>query len=248
MMDKISFVIPCYHSELTIDAVIQEISAVMKPLNYQYEIVLIDDGSPDRTRDAIAALCHAEKHIKGIVLARNFGQHNAVMAGYSRASGNCIITLDADGQSPVDAVPELINMLIEKGFDVVYGVCKQAKSGLLRRLGSRLNGMMLHKLYGRPKDMRVISFCIMTRSVMMEMLKYKGPKPYLAGLRHRAAKNIGYLRVEHRRREVGKSGYTAKKLIDLWISGLRLGLGGKAAWQGVPDKPQYVIEEIINDT
>ena len=245
-MEKISFVIPCYRSEPTIGTVTKEIIDIMKPLQYRYEIVLVNDGSPDNVWNVITALCAEHQNIKGINLTRNFGQPNAVMAGYSEAGGDYIITLDDDGQSPADTAPEMVSKLKENDYDVVYGVCEQAEFGAFRQLGSKLNGIMAHQLFCRPKGVRIISFSIMKRQTAQEIIKYKQPNPYMAGLVHRAAKNIGYLPVKHRGRIEGTSGYTLKKLARLWMNGLLFGLGGKNTGKQVKGTPQYIIREILN--
>ena len=220
-MEKISFVIPCYRSERTIADVVNEIEAVMGKLSdFDYEIILVNDSSPENVWNSISELCAANHRIIGVNLAKNFGQPSAVMAGFSKVSGDYIITLDDDGQSPVDAT-EAINYKIKtENYDVVYGVCKKAKFGVIRRLGSKINALMANYAFDRPADRRIISFCIYKRFVVEEMKKYHNSYTYLSGLTYRTTKNIGYLDVVHRNRAEGTSGYSFKKLIKLWVNGL----------------------------
>ena len=100
-MEKLSFVIPCYGSETTIEIVVNEIRETLKQRpEYDYEIILVNDCSPDRVWPRIRALALADSHITGIDLAKNFGQHAALMAGYRHCTGDLIISLDDDGQTP----------------------------------------------------------------------------------------------------------------------------------------------------
>ena len=220
-MEKISFVIPCYRSERTIADVVNEIEAVMGKLSeFDYEIILVNDSSPDNVWNSISELCAANHRIIGVNLAKNFGQPSAVMAGFSKVSGDYIITLDDDGQSPVDATEAIIYKIKTENYDVVYGVCKKANFGVIRRLGSKINALMANYAFDRPADRRIISFCIYKRFVVEEMKKYHNSYTYLSGLTYRTTKNIGYLDVVHRNRAEGTSGYSFKKLIKLWVNGL----------------------------
>ena len=113
----ISFVIPCYRSSQTIGKVVQEIKTTMT--DSEYEVILVNDCSPDNTYDVICELAHADNHVKGINLAKNFGQHAAIMAGLSYASGDVVVCMDDDGQTPACEVGKLL-AAIDSGSDVVY--------------------------------------------------------------------------------------------------------------------------------
>lgn len=219
-METISFVIPCYRSEKTLDTVVSEIIdqfTIQK--EYDYEIILVNDYSPDNVWGSIQQLCRNDKRIKGVSLSKNFGQASAVMAGYSMATGDYIITCDDDGQSPIDATFKILEYLKEADYDVVYGICHEAKFGLFRRLGSALNSIMAKMMFQRPRDVRIVSFSIAKKYIINEVCKYTHAFPYMSGLIHRTTKNIGYFPVVHRERALGSSGYTLKKLISVWING-----------------------------
>jgi glycosyltransferase involved in cell wall biosynthesis len=218
-MEKISFVIPCYRSEKTIEKVVDEIISTMNlEKNYDYEIILVNDYSPDGVWDVINKLCSNIK-IKGICLAKNFGQASAVMAGYSQVTGDYIITMDDDGQSPVDATFEILNKLKNENFDVVFGISTEVQFNTFRRFGSKVNGMMAKAMFDRPADKRIVNFSISRRFVIEEMKKYHNPYTYISGLVYRSTANIGYLPVIHRARISGKSGYSFKKLLSVWLNG-----------------------------
>lgn len=218
-MEKISFVIPCYRSENTIEKVVGEIQNIMQEMTgYLYEIILVNDCSPDNVWNKIKELCR-DNRIKGICLAKNFGQASAVMAGYSKVTGDYVIVIDDDGQSPLDSTKTAIELLKEKDYDVVYGTCEEAKFNVFRRIGSKVNSWMARVMFDRPTDKRVVSFCVLKRFVIEEMKRYHHAYPYISGLVYRTTKNIGYLTVKHRKRMQGKSGYSFKKLIGVWLNG-----------------------------
>lgn len=218
---KISFVIPCYRSEKTIEGVVAEIKSVVgqRP-EVDYEIIMVSDHSPDDVYSVIEKMCAADPlHLRGILLARNFGQQAALMAGFSRSTGDIVFSLDDDGQAPVDAIYRLVDKIDKEGFDVVYGSYPVKKHSLFRNFGSLVNHYMAVCLVGKPKDLRISSFYAVKRFVLDEMLRYHGPYPYPGGLIYRVTKNIASVEVNHRARKVGTSGYTFRKLFALWMNG-----------------------------
>ena len=216
---KISFAIPCYGSEHTIESVVAELRRTMRNLpEYDYEIVMVSDASPDDVFQIIRRLCETDpEHCKGAELARNFGQHAALMAAYRMATGDFILSLDDDGQTPLDAVPQMIGAL--SGADVVFGAYDRKMHNVFRNLGSRINDRMAEFLLGKPEKLRVTSFFAMRRFVADEISKYDNSYPYLLGLLLRTTKNIVNVPVAHRERTAGTSGYTFCKLLRLWING-----------------------------
>lgn len=219
---KISFVIPCYRSERTIGDVVAEIRGVMgKRPGAEYEIVLVSDHSPDGVYGVIGRLAEEDPaHVRGAELARNFGQHAALMAGYAMTDGDFVFSMDDDGQAPLESVFELVDKLETGPFDVVYGDYPVKKHNVFRNLGSRLNGWMFRWLVGAfPNGVKGSSFYVARRFVIDEMLRYQGPYPYLGGLVYRTTCRIGSVEVAHRERTVGTSGYTFGKLLGLWLNG-----------------------------
>lgn len=218
-MKLISFVIPCYRSAATLPGVIQEIKDTMKKIEkYQYEIVLVNDCSPDDTFETIATLCKENDNITGINLAKNFGQHSALMAGFHYVKGDIIVCLDDDGQTPADEVGKLLAG-IENGADVVYAKYKQKHHSSFRNFGSRVNELMTRIMLGKPKELSVSSYFAARKFVITEMLRYEYAFPYVIGLVLRTTKNIMNVEVNHRDRESGTSGYTLGKLLALWFNG-----------------------------
>jgi glycosyltransferase involved in cell wall biosynthesis len=218
-INMISFVIPCYRSEQTIEAVISEVDNSMKELGrYQHEIILVNDASPDNTFSVIRKLCEENSHIIGINLAKNFGQHAALMAGFHYAKGDVVVCLDDDGQTPADEVGKLIAEL-EAGFDVVYARYTTKKHSAFRNMGSKVNELMTRVMLKKPKELYISSYFAVRRFVLEDMLKYQNSYPYVIGLVLRATKSITNVDVKHREREIGTSGYTLKKLLGLWFNG-----------------------------
>lgn len=218
-MKKVSFVIPCYRSEKTLEHVVEEIRDKMKSLaEYSYEIILVNDCSPDGTLAVIRRLCEADDRIKGISFSRNFGQHSALMAGLRQSTGDYAVCLDDDGQTPANEVDKLLSKL-EEGFDAVYAQYKHKHHSTFRNLGSKVNELMTRMMLDKPRELYVSSYFAVRRFVVGDMIRYENSYPYVIGLVLRATKNITNVTVQHRDREEGSSGYTLRKLLDLWFNG-----------------------------
>ncbi|MEG0451920.1 MAG: glycosyltransferase family 2 protein [Coprobacillus sp.] len=217
-MKKISFVIPCYGSENTIESVVNSIFKTMDEAKLTYEIILVNDSSPDHVWDKITEITEQHQGIKAISFSKNFGQHSALMAGYRVAEGDYIVTIDDDGQTPVSEVFTMINK-IEEGYDVVYAYYQERKDSSFRKLGSKINNVMSEKLVGKPRNVQFTSYFVMRKFVCEELIKYENPYPYIWGLVARTTSNIANVKINHQEREDGKSGYTLKKLFSLWMNG-----------------------------
>ena len=217
-MSKVSFVIPCYRSSKTIGGVVNEIESTMAQLAYEYEIILVNDSSPDDTFVVISALAEADGHITAVDLAKNFGQHAALMCGIRHSSGDILVCLDDDGQTPADEVGKLLEK-IEAGYDVVYASYDHKQHSGFRNFGSRVNAWMTEIMLGKPKELSLTSYFAAKRFIADEMLRYENCFPYVMGLVLRSTKNICNVPVNHRSREQGQSGYTLVKLLSLWMNG-----------------------------
>ena len=216
---KISFVIPCYNSERTIENVVNEIKQTIKSENKdEYEIVLVNDYSKDNVWEKIKQIAKEDTNIKGVNFAKNFGQHSALMAGYKYTTGDIIVSVDDDGQIPVNEVYSLINK-IKEGYDAVYASYPDKKHNFARNIGTKLNNFMCEKLLNKPKNLMITSFFACKKFIINEIIKYDNPYTYVPGLVLRTTNNIASVPVQHRAREIGKSGYTFKKLLSLWVNG-----------------------------
>lgn len=218
-MRKISFVIPCYNSEKTIESVIAEIENTVETRGSDaYEIVLVNDCSKDNVWEKIKSIARQNTHVKGICFSKNFGQHSALMAGYRKATGDIVVSLDDDGQTPADEVYSLIDKL-EEGYDVVYASYEHKKHSVARNMGTRLNNYMCEVLLGKPKNLMITSFFAAKKYVIDEIIRYENSYTYVPGLVLRTTRNISSVPVCHREREIGSSGYSFVKLVALWVNG-----------------------------
>lgn len=219
-MKKVSFVIPCYRSALTIGKVVEEVERSMEKLSdrYSYELILVNDFPEDDTFEVIRELAKGDERITGINLARNFGQHAALMAGFHYCDGDITVCLDDDGQTPADEVEKLLNKL-EEGYDVVYAKYTHKQHSVFRNFGSRVNELMTRFMLGKPKELYISSYFAARKFVIKEMTRYRNCYPYVMGLVLRTTKNITNVEVNHREREIGTSGYTLGKLFGLWFNG-----------------------------
>ncbi|MDD7402350.1 MAG: glycosyltransferase family 2 protein [Butyribacter sp.] len=219
-MKKVSIVIGLYNSEKTIGAVLKEIDeAFVESGKYKYEVVLVDDYSPDGVYDVVKKIAQQDKRIKVLHLSKNAGQTNAVIEGYHYADGDYIVEMDDDLQMPAREIIHMLTVLEEGDYDVVFAKYQQQKESAFRRLGSKFNNKMAEWMIGKPKEIRVNSFFIMRKFVKDEFLKYSNHYPYLYGIIFSITKNVANVDVEHRERTNGKSNYTFKKLFGLWLNG-----------------------------
>ncbi len=215
----ISFVIPCYRSEQTIGSVVAEINTVMtEVVKKTYEIILVNDSSPDNTFETIRSLADNSDNIIGINLAKNFGQHAALMAGMRASRGDIVVCLDDDGQTPANEVYKLLDKL-DEGYDVCYASYGHKQHNGFRNFGSKVNELMTRIMLGKPKELYISSYFAAKRFIVDDMLRYEQPYAYVIGLVLRATRNIANVPVDHRAREIGNSGYTLKKLLGLWFNG-----------------------------
>lgn len=218
-MIKVSFVIPCYCSEQTLPHVVAEIEEKMCTMKeYEYNIILVNDCSPDNTMGVIRGLCAGNPKIRGIGFAQNFGQHSALMAGLRCSDGEYVVCLDDDGQTPADEVDKLLGKL-EEGYDAVYAQYDHKQHSAFRNLGSKMNERMTRMMLGKPSELYISSYFAVKRFVVEDMIRYENSYPYVIGLVLRATKHIANVPVNHRERESGASGYNLKKLVALWFNG-----------------------------
>ena len=213
----LSLVIPCYDSEATIGPLVAELAKL--PIEGGHEVVLVNDGSRDRTAEVCRELVRtASLPVTFVDLARNFGEHNAVMAGLRVARGSFIITMDDDGQNPPSEIEKLYACARASGQDVVYTYYPEKRHEPWRNLGSRFANRLADVLLDKPRGLYLSSFRCMTGFIAEQICGYEGPYPYVDGLILQVTQSIGRMEVAHEERHVGKSGYTIRKLVQLWLS------------------------------
>jgi glycosyltransferase involved in cell wall biosynthesis len=214
---QLSIVVPVFNSAATIPLLMSELNAICAQANG--EIVLVNDGSRDATervaRDAMRGCTVA---VTLISLSRNFGEHNAVIAGLRSARGDYVVTMDDDLQNPPSEVIKLIAAARQEQRDVVYSAYLRKEHSWWRNLGSAVTNAIANYVVDKPKGLYLSSFRCMSRFVAQEIAKSRNPYPYIDGLIFQVTQNVGVVQVEHVPREQGASGYTLRKLIRLWIS------------------------------
>ena len=214
----ISIVIPVYNSEKTIKKVVKKTIETLQT-KIDYEIILINDGSVDNSYKKCIELTEESRHISFVNLSKNFGQHNAIMAGLHFIKGDYILLMDDDLQTSPEEAWKLINK-IEEGYDVVYANYKDRQCSKFRQFGSNLRDYMANAIFKKPKDIRITSYFIIKRYIADEIIKYTGPFSFLSGLILRVTGNVGSVYVSHYGRKHGKTNYTFKKLMRHWVIGL----------------------------
>lgn len=214
----VSIVIPCYNSEQTIGKVVElAIEEFEKLKDYECEFVLVNDYSRDNTWKSIHALTEKYPNVKGINLAKNFGQHNAIMAGMNYAQGELILGMDDDMQNHPSQIPQFLDKM-EEGYDIVFGVFKQRKFSWFKNLTGAVSRFLLWHLLDRPKDIQMSSFWCCGKYVRDEVVKYDGYNTFLQVLFFRTTHNIANIEIEHFEREVGTSNYNFKRGLKLFMS------------------------------
>lgn len=217
---KLSFVIPCYRSEFMVMNAVKEIQEkVAERKEFDYEIIMVNDQSPDNVWTVIKKAAEEDSSITAIDLAKNVGKHAALMAGYSVCTGDIIISIDDDSQCPLNFLWDLLRPILVDDFDISIAKYSRKKQSRIKNFGSTVNDYMLRKLLGKPKELQISNFFAVKRYICDEMLKYKNPYPYVIGLYLRSTSRIANVPMEERSRESGTSGYTFRKSLALWLDG-----------------------------
>ena len=215
---RISIIIPVFNSERSIGALVARLVNELGS-RFALEIILVNDQSVDQSDKACIALFEQYQGIvKYYPLAKNVGEHNAVMAGLNQMSGDYAVIMDDDFQNPVSEVLKLILYAIDNEFDVVYTWYEKKEHSRWRNLGSRFNNRIANIMLNKPRDLYLSSFKLLNRYLVQEIIHYDLPFPYIDGLILRTTSNIGKIQVMHHQREDGRSNYTLKKLIRLWMN------------------------------
>ena len=206
---KYSVVIPCYRSGDWLDQLVERVEKVMDALGERYEILLINDASPDMTWERIVELAEIHEALRGIDLMFNTGQFRTIICGLQNAQGEFVILLDDDFQNPPEEIPKLVaKMRDEPYLDCVMGEYSQKKHSLVRNLGSDLYRFVVAKLYGMPTSIKLTSFVIMKRQLAKAMCMHETVSPVIGALIYRTTSRIANTPVEHKSRVAGESGYS----------------------------------------
>lgn len=217
MINKLSFVIPCYRSEGLVGTVIEQIRENVDG-RCEYEIIAVNDCSPDNVLQELLEYASKDSNITVIDLAKNMGKHAAVMAGYSKVTGDIIVNLDDDGQCPLNRLWDLLKPL-EEGYDITIAKYTYKKQSFVKNLGSSVNALMARTMIGKPKDLMLSNFSALKRFICEEIKRYHNPYPYLDGLFLRSTGRIKNVEMDENERISGSTGFTLAKSLSLWMNG-----------------------------
>lgn len=208
---EISVVIPVYRSAHTLPELSLRIKRVLQSLGQAYEIIFVNDGSPDESWEMIETISRQNSCVSGINLMRNYGQHAALAAGIRTARGAVIITMDDDLQTPPEEIPKLVSKLAE-GFDLVYGVRSRETHSWLRNRCSRVGKSLLARILGVRVATSISSYRAFCQSLKEPVVRHQGPVVFLDALLCWGTTRVGSTKVDHQKRAAGESGYDWKKL------------------------------------
>jgi glycosyltransferase involved in cell wall biosynthesis len=213
----LSIVVPVYNGAATIVALVDALAGLS--IEGGHEIILVNDGSPDNSAEICRQLTQrTDVPVTFCDLARNFGEHNAVMAGLAQARGDYVINMDDDLQNPPEEVARLHAYARDQRLDVVYTYYDKKEHAGWRNLGSWLANRSADMLLDKPRGLYLSSFRCMSAFLVREITRHTGPYPYVDGLIMQVTQRIGSLKVKHLPRAVGRSNYTMRKLVRLWLS------------------------------
>ncbi len=214
----ISVVIPVFNEEQVIPELLSRISTALAA-GREYELILVDDGSQDKTSELLKEAAGRDRRIKVIKLARNFGHQIALSAGLAHAAGDVVMIMDGDLQDP----PELIDQFIDKwreGYQVVYGIRKTRQENILKRAAYKIFYRILHSLASINIPLDAGDCCLMDRKVVIELNKLPEHNRFLRGLRAwMGSKSIG-LEIDRHKRFAGQTKYSWRKLFHLAFDGI----------------------------
>lgn len=211
----LSIVVPVYQSETCLEALIAAIAEALDPTGRDYEVLLVNDGSPDNSWAVIEELCRNNSNVVGVDLRRNFGQDNALITGMRLARGKYVAIMDDDLQHHPRDLPALLNK-IEEGADAIYARFPDKKQKLWKNFGSWFNGRVAEWVISKPKDIYLSPYKIIRSEVVKMICGYEGPDPYIDGLLFQITARVDQIPVEHHPRYAGASTYTFWKSVRVW--------------------------------
>lgn len=219
-MTKYSFVIPCYGSENTIEHVTEEIAAkVAERPEIDYEIICVNDCSPDAVWSVLMHLHERNPRIKLLNLSKNMNRPGAVMAGLNHASGDVVIMMDDDGQCPMDHLWDLVEPL-SNDFDIAMAKYPKKKQSKFKDFGTWMNKKMTQIVLKRPANLEFSNFVAMKKYIVKELIRYQHPFPYMTGLLLQTTKYMANVEMEERSRICGRTTFTFMKMLRMWMDGL----------------------------
>jgi glycosyltransferase involved in cell wall biosynthesis len=221
LLDRSSFtysiVVPVFNSVSLVGKTVDRIVEVFERENLTYQLILVNDGSRDGSWDVIAEKARNNPRILALDLLKNYGQHNANLAGFREATGDYVITMDDDLQNPPDQALLLIDEAMT-GRDLVFGKFERKQAAGYRRLGSKAISMINHRVFHQPTDLSVSNFRILRRDVVERISASRTSEPYITGQALMYSSNRSNVTVRHEPRAVGGSSYNAVRIVRLVLT------------------------------
>jgi glycosyltransferase involved in cell wall biosynthesis len=253
-----SVVIPVFNSRDIVGATVKDVVTFFEGRNETFEVVLVNDGSQDGSWEVVRDLATADPRIVAVRFLRNFGQHNANLAGFAEARGTWIVTMDDDGQNPAEEIAHLVDAAAAGDHDVVFGRFDKKKASSVRGLGTRLMAMMNRRIFGKPKDLTVSNFRLLHRDVVQRILDSGNTYPYITGQALLYSASPGNADVRHLPRAGGQSTYSLRKIVSLMLRimfsyspaplQLMAGLGAVVAISSFGIGVIYLIHGMVSDS
>jgi glycosyltransferase involved in cell wall biosynthesis len=212
-----SVVIPVFNSRDIVAATVQDVITWFESQGAPFEVILVNDGSQDGSWEVIRDLAAADERLVAVRLLRNYGQHNANLAGFAEARGTWIVTMDDDGQNPPEEIAHLIAAAEAGDHDAVFGRFDRKKASLSRALGSRLMSEMNRRIFRKPRDLTVSNFRLLHRDVVRRILDSGSTYPYITGQALLYSASPGNADVRHLPRAGGQSTYSLRKILSLVV-------------------------------
>jgi len=216
MADLISIVVPVYKGADSLNELYTAVKKTMKANGLDFELILVDDHSPDSSYQKILELHNQDSRVVGIRLVRNFGQQNAIFCGFNYAGGDYIVTMDDDLQHQPEDIA-LLYQKIKEGYDVVYAIPEQRSYSFYRRLGSKLTNWLFNLITPKPEETRVSSFRIITRKMLKKITASNKSFIYLSAIILKQKPEIANVYTKHQQRKYGESNYNFFKLLKLFL-------------------------------
>ncbi|WP_418668388.1 glycosyltransferase [Allofournierella sp.] len=219
-IEKISFVIPCYGSEHTIEAVVEEIKETMgRRPGLAFEVIAVNDQSPDEVQMVLEKLAAGDRRIKVITLAKNSGKANAQMAAFRHLKGDVVVCLDDDGQCPMGQLWDLLAPIEKGSADSAVARYPKKKESAFKRFGSKVNARTDEWLLGKPQELQISNFSAHRRFVIDEAVRSETAYPYFWGLVLRSTSHVVNVEMEERERLAGRGHFNFRRSFAMWLDG-----------------------------
>ena len=211
---QISIIVPVYNSEDCLEELNNQIFVALQDFNY--ELILVNDRSKDKSWEKITSLVENNKRIKGISLKKNSGQDNAIMAGLGHTRGEYVVIMDDDLQHSPNDIPKLYEKC-RQGFDICYALFQRKKQSLWKNVGSKFNDFLAELFLKKPRELYLSPFKILHESLVKEIINYKGPFPYIDGIILSLTSKVTQIEIVHHKRHEGKGNYNLFRSVSVFL-------------------------------